>query len=80
MMLNQLLIKKKTLLEIDLYIKKVNATVKTGLVFPSNVAFAIEVFRTPQKKQAKCSPKKNPATATRPNSFLFNGFGFLKKL
>ena len=71
---------KKTFLEIVLYIKKVNATVKTGPVFPNNVAFAIEVFRTPQKKHAKCNPKKNPAIATRLNFFLFKGFGFLKKL
>lgn len=55
---------KKTFLEIVLYIKKVNATVKTGPVFPNSVAFAIDVFRTPQKKQAKCNPKKKPAIAT----------------
>ncbi len=53
----------------------VNATVKRGPVLLSKVAFAIEVFLTPQKKHAKCKPKNKPANATKPRDFLFRGFG-----
>ena len=38
---------------------RVNKTVKKGPVLPSKVALAIDVFLTPQKKHAKCNPKKN---------------------
>ena len=53
----------------------VNATVKRGPVLLSKVAFAIEVFLTPQKKHAKCKPKNKPANATKPRDSLFRGFG-----
>ena len=49
-------------------------------MFANKVALAIEVFRTPQKKQAKCNPRKNPAKTTRLKVFSFKGFVFLKKL
>ena len=55
----------------------VNPTVNRGLVFANKVALAIEVFLTPQKKHAKCKPKKNPARATWFKDFFLKGFGFL---
>ena len=68
---------KKTFFDIFLYNKKVNPTVKRGPVFANNVALAIEELRTPQKKQAKCRPKKTPARATSFIELLFKGLGFL---
>jgi hypothetical protein len=35
--------------------------VKNGPVFPKRVALAIDVWRTPKKKNAKWSPRKTPA-------------------
>ena len=50
---------------------KANKAVKKGPVFASRVAFAIEVFLTPQKKQVKCKPKKRPAKPVK-NKFSFD--------
>ena len=58
----------------------VSTTVKTGPVLPSKVAFAIEVFLTPKKKQAKCKPKNTPANITKPRESFFRGFGLIKTL
>lgn len=41
---------------------------KKGPVVANNVALAIEVFLTPMKKKAKCSPRLKPANTI---SFLF---------
>ena len=41
--------------------KYVNPKVNNGPVFANNVAFAMEVFLTPQKKHAKWRPRKTPA-------------------
>ena len=52
----------------------------TGPRVAKSVAFAIEVYLTPKKKQAKCSPRKTPAKTIR---FLFineSGCCFLIKL
>ena len=59
---------------------RVNTTVKIGPVLPSKVALAIEVFLTPQKKHAKCNPKKTPAKATKTRDSFFSGFGLIKIL
>ena len=59
---------------------RVNKTVKKGPVLPSKVALAIEVFLTPQKKHAKCKPKKIPANTTKTRDSLFSGFGLIKTL
>ena len=50
---------------------------KKGPVFANKVAFAIEVFRTPQKKQAKCKPKKTPAIIVKEVFVFERGFSFL---
>ena len=52
----------------------------TGPRVAKSVAFAIEVYLTPKKKQAKWSPRKTPAKTIR---FLFineRGFCLLIKL
>ena len=59
---------------------RVNTTVKRGPVLPSKVALAIEVFLTPQKKHAKCNPKKIPANATKTRESFFSGFELIKML
>ena len=59
---------------------RVKKAVKTGPVLASKVALAIDVFLTPQKKNAKWKPKNTPANATGPSDSFFSGFGLIKTL
>ena len=65
--------------DIVLFLKYEIAIVNNGPVFANNVAFAIEVFLTPQKKLAKCRPKKNPAKTVGFFAEFLSGIVFLNK-
>jgi hypothetical protein len=42
-------------------VQSANRVVKNGPVFPKRVALAMDVWRTPKKKNAKWRPRKTPA-------------------
>ena len=65
--------------DIFLFLKYDIAIVNKGPVFANKVALATEVFLTPQKKLAKCRPKKNPAKTVGFFAEFLSGFVFTNK-